>query len=231
MYNGFLPQKPPLQVGLTVKEFLTYCANLRHIPHREISKAVKEVLDKCKIAHFQNRLIRNLSGGYQRRVGIAQAIIHKPELVVLDEPTNGLDPNQIVEIRYLVKEIAEERTVLLSTHILPEVQVICDYIRMIEHGHVVFNGTIDEFNNYLAPATLCVQFANEVDVAELQALEGVKKVEKMEDRRFRVQFSDADEIIHRIVENSVAREWELREIYQEKTSMDAVFAELSKNKE
>lgn len=230
MHNGFLPQKPPLQVDLTVKEFLTYCANLRHIVPREISGAVKEVLGKCKIEHFQNRLIRNLSGGYQQRVGIAQAIIHKPELVVLDEPTNGLDPNQIVEIRYLIKEIAEERTVLLSTHILPEVQVTCDYIRMIEHGHVVFDGTINEFDNYLAPATLCVYFANEVKTEQLQALEGVKKVEIMENGRFRVQFSDADEIIHRIVENSVAQGWELREIYQEKTSMDAVFAELSKSK-
>ena len=88
-------------------------------------------MGRCGISHFQKRLIRNLSGGYQQRVGIAQAIIHNPDFVVLDEPTNGLDPNQIMEVRHLIKEIAEERTVVLSTHILTEVQATCDYIRMM----------------------------------------------------------------------------------------------------
>lgn len=104
------------------------------------------VKEKCGIAHFSKRVLRHLSGGYQQRVGIAQAIIHQPALVVLDEPTNGLDPNQIIEIRHLIKEIARERSVLLSTHILPEVQAACNEIRMIEHGEVVFSGTIEEFN-------------------------------------------------------------------------------------
>ena len=135
---GFLPQQPPLHVDLTVEEYLEYCASLRHIPGKQIHKAVIEVMGKCGISHFQKRLIRNLSGGYQQRVGIAQAIIHKPDFVVLDEPTNGLDPNQIMEIRHLVKEIAEERTVVLSTHILSEVQATCKYIRMIEQGSLVF---------------------------------------------------------------------------------------------
>lgn len=101
---GFLPQQPPLHVDLTVEEYLEYCASLRHIPSKQIHKAVIDVMGKCGISHFQKRLIRNLSGGYQQRVGIAQAIIHKPDFVVLDEPTNGLDPNQIMEIRHLVKE-------------------------------------------------------------------------------------------------------------------------------
>ena len=153
---GFLPQKPPLQPDLNVTEYLEYCADLRHIPGKEVKKAVQEVMEKCGISHFKKRLIRNLSGGYQQRLGIAQAIIHHPEFVVLDEPTNGLDPNQIIEIRHLIKEIAEERTVILSTHILSEVQATCDYIRMIEQGHVVFSGTVDEFDNYIMPNTLLV---------------------------------------------------------------------------
>ena len=110
-------------------------------------------MGRCGISHFAKRVIHNLSGGYQQRVGIAQAIIHNPELVIFDEPTNGLDPNQIVEIRHLIKEIAEERTVILSTHILPEVQATCDYIRMIEQGNMVFSGTVEEFDNYIQPNT------------------------------------------------------------------------------
>ena len=106
-------------------------------------------MGRCGLSHFRKRLVRNLSGGYQQRLGIAQAIIHNPAFVVLDEPTNGLDPNQIVEIRHLIKEIAEERTVILSTHILSEVQATCDYIRMIEEGHVVFAGTVEEFDGIL----------------------------------------------------------------------------------
>ncbi len=229
MYNGFLPQKPPLQVELTVKEYLTYCANLRRIPSKMIPKAVSDAMAQCGIEHFHKRLIRNLSGGYQQRVGIAQAIIHKPELVVLDEPTNGLDPNQIVEVRNLIKEIARERTVLLSTHNLSEVQVVCDYIRMIEHGHVVFAGTVEEFNNYVASNTLSVTFANEVKLEDLQALPKIRSVMPENKHKYRVRFEDENEVIHQIVEKSVINNWELREIFVEKTSMDTVFAELSKN--
>ena len=118
---------------------------------REIRQAVDTAEAKCGITHFKKRLIGNLSGGYQQRVGIAQAIVHNPRFVVLDEPTNGLDPVQIVEVRHLIKEIAAERAVMLSTHILSEVQATCDKIKMIEHGHMIFSGTMEEFNNYVEP--------------------------------------------------------------------------------
>lgn len=137
---GFLPQKPPLHLDLNVDEYLTHCAYLRSVEPKHIKAAVEKAKDKCGIMHFSKRLVRNLSGGYQQRLGIAQAIVHDPKFVVLDEPTNGLDPNQIVEIRNLVKEIAVDRAVMLSTHILPEVQMTCDQIRMIESGHMVFAG-------------------------------------------------------------------------------------------
>lgn len=157
-YIGFLPQKPPLYNDLTVEEFLAFTANIRRIPTGEVAEAIKVVMGRCGLSHFRKRLVRNLSGGYQQRLGIAQAIIHNPAFVVLDEPTNGLDPNQIVEIRHLIKEIAEERTVILSTHILSEVQATCDYIRMIEEGQVVFAGTVEEFDNYIVPNTIFVSF-------------------------------------------------------------------------
>src|SRR5690606_12633389 len=135
--------------------------------------AMEEVMSKVGITHFRKRLIRNLSGGYQQRVGIAQAIIHKPNFVVLDEPTNGLDPNQILEVRNLIREIAEERTVVLSTHILQEVQALCDNIWMINEGDVVFSGTIEEFDNYIMPNTLVVSLIASPPVEELLSIPGV----------------------------------------------------------
>ena len=117
-YIGFLPQQPPLYTDLTVEEYLRNAAHLRLMEKSEVNKAVDVALARCSISHFRNRLIKNLSGGYQQRVGIAQAIVHNPSFVVLDEPTNGLDPNQIVDIRNLIREIAEEHSVLLSLSLI-----------------------------------------------------------------------------------------------------------------
>ena len=225
---GFLPQKPPLHSDLTVEEYLIHCANMRLMPGKEIPRAVRDAMVRCGISHFSKRLIRNLSGGYQQRLGIAQAIIHNPDFVVLDEPTNGLDPNQIVEIRHLIKEIAEERTIILSTHILSEVQATCDYIRMIEEGQLVFAGTVDDFDNYIVPDTLIVTLINAPAPAELKAIEGVIAEEELGGKNYRERFADATDVTERIVETSVAREWRLTGIQVEKSSMDAIFAELSK---
>ena len=229
-FIGFLPQKPPLHTDLTVEEYLRYCAHLRWVPENQVNSAIDETLEKCGLTHFRKRLIRNLSGGYQQRVGIAQAIIHKPVLVVLDEPTNGLDPNQILEIRYLIKEIAEERTVVLSTHILTEVQATCNYIRMVEQGQIVFSGTVNEFDNYLSPNTLRVTLMNPPSTSDLSVLEGVLGVEEIGGNSFRVKFSDARDVVDRIVRASVAHDWHLMEINVEKNSLDSIFAELSHKK-
>lgn len=225
---GFLPQKPPLHPDLTVEEYLIHCANLRMIPDGDIPAAVRKVMGKCGISHFQKRLIRNLSGGYQQRLGIAQAIIHEPDFVVLDEPTNGLDPNQIIEIRHLIKEIAENRTVVLSTHILTEVQATCDHIQMIEEGQLVFAGTVDEFDNYIIPSTLFVTMLEAPPVEELMTIPGVEHVEELGGHNYRVKFTDAHEAIEKIIEKNVTNGWQLVEIRVEKNSMDTIFAELSK---
>ena len=225
---GFLPQKPPLYSDHTVDEFLTFAAEMRLVDPKKIKQAVEMAKERCGIAHFSKRLIRNLSGGYQQRLGIAQAIVHSPKFVVLDEPTNGLDPNQIVEIRHFIKEIAEERTVILSTHILPEVQATCDYIRMIEQGNMVFSGTVEEFDNYIQPNTLVVSLGAAPLVADIQELPGVVRVEELGGPRFRIQFSDVKEAMNSIVEASYTRDWQLMELQQEKSSLDTIFAELSK---
>lgn len=227
---GFLPQRPPLYPDLTVDEYLVYCAKLRLMDLQDIRAAVERAKDKCQIAHFSKRLIRNLSGGYQQRVGIAQAIVHNPMFVVLDEPTNGLDPNQIVEIRHLIKEIAEDRAVMLSTHILSEVQATCDEIKMIEHGEMVFSGTLRDFNNYMAPSTFVMTLENPPAMEELQAIPGVTEVESLTDTRIRVHFEGEKDITGRMTEMSVARGWRMSEIVLERDSLDTVFAQLSGKK-
>lgn len=225
---GFLPQKPPLHSDLTVEEYLTYSANLRRIPDSKVPESVGRVLSDCGLTQFRKRLIKNLSGGYQQRVGIAQAIIHNPELVVLDEPTNGLDPNQIVEIRNLIREIAKERTVILSTHILPEVQAMCDNIRMIESGKLVFSGSVEEFDNYIIPDTIFATLLDTPSPEELKRVEGIISAESIGGADYRLKFSDSQEAIERVVEASVKNGWRLREIRLERSSLDTIFAELSK---
>lgn len=225
---GFLPQKPPLHTDLTVEEYLTYCARLRQIARAEEGKVVDEVLARCGISHFRKRLIHNLSGGYQQRVGIAQAIIHRPDFVVLDEPTNGLDPNQILDIRRLIQDIAKERTVILSTHILREVHAICDYLLMIEQGKLVFSGTVDQFDNYIVPSTIFLQLADAPAPEVLMQVEGVTGVEELGGQRFRISFEEAEGVLERLIEASSRNRWRLMEIRPEKSSLDDIFAALSK---
>ena len=224
---GFLPQKPPLYGDLTVDEYLVYCANLRLMDKSAVRQAVDKAKERCGITHFSNRLIRNLSGGYQQRVGIAQAIVHNPKFVVLDEPTNGLDPNQILEIRELIKEIAKDHSILLSTHILSEVQATCEYIRMIEHGNVVFTGTMDEFNNYIKPDSFIVYMDKKVSTEELTAIEGINKVETLENNKYRFHFEGGRETMQRLLQTGVEKGWGISEMTLEKSSLDEVFAQLS----
>ena len=224
---GFLPQKPPLHPDLTVDEYLVHCAVLRRMPSNEIRKAVDYAKERCAIGHFSNRLIKNLSGGYQQRVGIAQAIVHNPEFVVMDEPTNGLDPNQILEIRSLIKEIATDHAVLLSTHILSEVQATCKEIRMIEHGNMVFSGTMEEFDNYVVPNSLNVTLGNPPSMEELAKIPNVLNIDQTGPGMFRIRFTGDDSISEKIVTESVKGDWRLREITMERCSLDVIFAQLS----
>ena len=225
---GFLPQKPPLYPDHTVDEYLTFAAEMRLMDPKKIKQAVEIAKERCSIAHFSKRLIRNLSGGYQQRLGIAQAIVHNPKFVVLDEPTNGLDPNQITEVRHLIKEIAEERSVLLSTHILSEVQATCRNIKMIENGQMIFSGSIEEFDNYIQPNTLLV----ELDTPPMECdllLPGISKVETLSERRFRLRYDGDQDTAKRVAEVCVTRGWGLIELVIEKSSLDAIFAQLSKS--
>lgn len=225
---GFLPQKAPLHLELTVDEYLTHCAFMRSVPADEIKEAVETAKAKCGISHFSRRLLSNLSGGYQQRVGIAQAIIHRPKLVVLDEPTNGLDPNQIIEVRKLIREIAEERSVILSTHILSEVQATCNNIIMIEQGKIVFSDTLFAFDNYIKPDSLIASFDVLPSSEQLSGIKNVESVEVLNSEEVRIHFSAETDITKEIIKKSIHEGWPIKEIYLEKSSLDGVFAQLSK---
>lgn len=224
---GFLPQNPPLYMDLTVDEYLTHCAWLRLIERHKIKAALDDAKERCGITHFSKRLIKNLSGGYRQRVGIAQAIIHRPKLVVLDEPTNGLDPNQIVEVRALIKEIAAHRSVIFSSHILSEVQLLCSNITMIEGGKIVFADTMDAFNNYVEPHSVILHMGNPPPADKFMQIRGVTKVDFLTERQIRLFFNGDQEITQRIIESSVQYHWQLKEISLDKSSIDEIFAQLS----
>jgi len=227
---GFLPQHPPLLPELTVEEYLIHTANLRLMPTESIPAALDKVLAKCNITHFRKRLLKNLSGGYQQRVGIAQAIIHEPDFVVLDEPTNGLDPNQILDVRHLIREIAKERTVVLSTHILQEVQALCDHIWMIHEGRMVFSGSMEEFDSQVAPNSVMVSMISPPSIELLQSLPGVLDVEPIGHIKFRIRSANVQELTQLLVESSVQEKWNLIEIFSEKSSLETVFSEMTKRK-
>ncbi|MCK5917639.1 MAG: ABC transporter ATP-binding protein [Cocleimonas sp.] len=145
---GYLPETPPLYRDMRVLEYLRYCARLHDISKSDLDHAVNNVLQRCGLEEMRQRLIGNLSKGYQQRVGIAQAIIHEPAVIILDEPTVGLDPIQIQEIRGLIKTLAQDHSVILSTHILQEVEAICDRVHIIKKGKTVFIDTLDALKNY-----------------------------------------------------------------------------------
>jgi len=226
-YIGFLPQIPPLYMDLTVDEYLRYCAALRRIPHNKVEGAIAEARERCGLTHFSHRLLKNLSGGYRQRVGIAQAIVHRPRLVVLDEPTNGLDPNQIVEVRALIRDIAAERAVIFSSHVLSEVQLLCKEIKMIENGRIVFSDTMEAFNNYVEPHSVLMYMENPPAQEELMQVPGVTKVEFLNERRLRVFFTGDKDIAERLITTSVQNGWRLVEINLDKTAIDEIFQQLS----
>ena len=224
---GFLPQQPPLYPDLSIDEYLTYCAELRMIPQNKIKGAVRDVKERCGIAHFSNRLIRNLSGGYKQRVGIAQAIIHQPKLVVMDEPTNGLDPNQLIEVRKLIKEIALDHVVLISSHILSEIHLMCKDVVMIEGGRIVFSDSMNAFNDYIQPHSLVIRMERPPTLTELLMIKGVTKAEFLTDRQARVYFDGDEEVAERLIAASIQHDWKLRELTLDKGLLDDIFKQLS----
>ena len=223
---GFLPENPPLYSDLTVDEYLSYTGRLRKLSGSELPEALQNCKRRCGLEDAGNRLIRNLSKGYQQRVGIAQAIIHSPSVVILDEPTSGLDPIQILEIRDLIRELGEDHSVILSTHILPEVQTVCDRVIIIHQGQLVLNKAIDELQSDTI-RSLLVAFHHPPELERLLKIEHIEQVEAIDEHRFRIWKSDEHDIAGSLIQFSVAEGWGLYELIPERQTLEETFVQLT----
>lgn len=174
---GYLPENNPLYLDMYVKEYLTFVGNIYKVPN--LKERVDEMIEKVGLEVEKNKKIGQLSKGYRQRVGLAQAIIHDPEVLILDEPTSGLDPNQLLEIRSLIKSIGKEKTVMLSTHIMQEVEAICDRIVIINKGEIVADNTAKDLQSEGGNLTVYAEFEGEVTKSMLKKIEGVGKIERV----------------------------------------------------
>ncbi len=224
---GYLPEQPPLYREMIVEEYLQFCAKLHRIARHEVVQAVNTAIEQCGLKNVRRRLIGNLSKGYQQRVGIAQAIIHTPTVVILDEPTIGLDPNQIRNIRALIRHLGEERSVILSTHILQEVQAVCSHVQIINHGQLILNDTISGLLTQMQTTHLQVALRHPPDVEVLKQIQGIEDVEVQKDNRFRIQHVSDNNPAEILVEKAVANRWGLYELSPEHRSLEQVFVDLT----
>ena len=227
---GYLPEFPPLYEEFLVASYLDHVARLKSIPSKKRKEAVDIAMEKCGLVDVRGRLIANLSRGYKQRVGLAQALVHDPAVLILDEPTVGLDPNQIREIRELIKNLKGDHTVILSTHILPEVSIVCDRIAIIHQGKIVAVDTYDNLSSKLSQKNrIIVHVKKKTDVVkeELQKLKGVKKVEESGALFYIESDINNEDIREKISELVVTKGWGLLELKPEKMSLEDIFTRLT----
>ncbi len=225
---GFLPEQPPVYPDLTVDEYLRHCAHLRRIPNSELAEAVAESKSRCGLEEVGKRLIGNLSKGYQQRVGIAQAIIHSPAVIILDEPTSGLDPIQIKEIRDLMRELGQDHSVILSTHILSEVQSLCDRVLIINQGKLVLDQEINRLQN-IEQGLFGIELtlANPPMIEDLLKLEGIKAVDSVTDQTFRLEFEENLDATDTLLDAIVKHEWKLLRLNPLGDSVETMFMQMT----
>ncbi len=229
---GYLPETPPLYKELTVDEMLSLAARIHGVARGKVKRAVDHVKERTGLTEMGKRLCENLSTGYQQRVGIAQAIIHSPMVVVLDEPTRGLDPIQIKDIRALIKELGGEHSVILSTHILPEVEMVCDHVQIIHQGQLVFSGEIDALKKSRESDCLMVGLRRAPARDALLALPGVAEVSEA-GSLLRVRFAgqSGDAVAESLVQASVDNDWGLYQVAPDVASLEDVFLQLTQMEE
>jgi ABC-2 type transport system ATP-binding protein len=234
---GYLPEAPPLYPEMSVEDYLNFVARLKNVPSADIKTRTEQVMERCAVADAKSKLISKLSKGYRQRVGLAQAIIHNPDVLILDEPTSGLDPKQINETRELIKNLSGEHTIVLSTHILPEVEAVCQKVIIIDRGRLV---ATDSVENLKARAGVggAVQVQVETDgaadaLAVKQELEKVPGVSKVIDRTapgrmvFEVENSDGRNVRGDLARAVVHAGWNLLELKSTTASLEEVFLQLT----
>ncbi|MGK5088848.1 ATP-binding cassette domain-containing protein [Bdellovibrionota bacterium FG-2] len=227
---GYLPETPPVYPEMQVEDYLRFAAQLHQVPSAGLGKAVDTSLEKTGLGDVRKRLIGNLSKGFRQRVGLAQALIHNPKILILDEPTVGLDPKQIIEIRELIKSLAGDHTVILSSHILPEVTATCQRIIVINQGKIVAEDSLEHLVGRLHKGsfyTLLVKNPAEKGLAALRGLSGIKTVSQA-GSKFTVELAPGvSEIRDQIVETAVATGMGVLEFSMEKISLEEIFLQLT----
>lgn len=230
---GYLPENNPLYLEMPVLDYLAFVADVQGVAKGDIPGRVRSVVASCGLNKEKHKKIQELSKGYRQRVGLAQALIHDPEILVLDEPTTGLDPNQIVEIRNLIREVGKEKTVLLSTHILPEVEATCDRILIIKDGKIVADGTAQSLKNRSEGRfTFRVMIKGEGDIAtQLRSIEGVTGVEYLPEDPQRAIITTNEDLLfrERLFRFCVEKNHLLLEMIPETQSLEDIFRDLTLN--
>lgn len=232
---GYLPESAALYPEMRVHEYLAYRARLEGVSGSEVKRRVGEAIENCLLQEVAKRKVENLSKGFRQRTALAGALVHQPPVLILDEPTVGLDPMQIIKIRETIRSLGRERAVLLSTHILPEVDAVCDRVLIIDRGRIVAQGTASELRSRLAGSPIVrASFAGRVDAGELAGLPGVISVsQESDDDETRVRLECATDADPReeIFRTAVARGWTLRELARERLSLEDVFVRLTRHED
>lgn len=234
---GYLPEMPPLYFDMTVLEYMNFVADLKKIPKDKKKSMVAEVMEMVKITDMKNRLIKNLSKGYRQRVGLAQAILGYPEVIILDEPTVGLDPKQIIEIRDLIKSLKEKHTVILSSHILSEVSAVCDYVLIISHGKLVASDTPENLGKLAEGSNtlnLIVKGEKDKICTALGQIEGVKNVtatDAKEEHAWNVTVStnEDSDVREEVFFKMADAKCPILEMQSKKVSLEEIFLELTED--
>lgn len=234
---GYLPEQPPLYFDMTVLEYLKFVADLKKIPKEKKESMIEEIMELVKINDMRNRLIKNLSKGYRQRVGLAQAILGYPEVIILDEPTVGLDPKQIIEIRTLIKNLKKRHTVILSSHILSEVSAICDYVLIISHGKLVASDTPDNLSKLAIGSdnlTMIIKGSKTDIKSGFEELEGIKELEfeldsQQDAWKVKISSDDTEDIREKIFYKMAEKKCPILEMQLKKVSLEEIFLELTEN--
>ncbi len=223
---GYLPEVPPLYPEMVVTDYLAFAAEIRGVPRSRRRAAVDAAVERCGLGEVRKRLVGNLSKGYRQRVGLAQAVIHDPEILILDEPTVGLDPTQVIEIRSIVRDIGRERTVILSSHILPEVQATCQRVVIINRGSVVAEGDIETLLSRGGRSIVVRLRRPPAGAGELARLDGVEEAVSLGEDRWRLVVEPDPETRERLVRELATGPWGLLEVMPEMTTLEEVFREV-----
>jgi ABC-2 type transport system ATP-binding protein len=222
---GYLPENNPLYLDMYVKEFLEFIAGIHKIDNKK--ERISEMIELTGLQNEQHKKIGALSKGYRQRVGLAQAMIHNPEVLILDEPTTGLDPNQIVEIRNLIKTIGKEKTVMLSTHIMQEVDAICDRAIIINKGEIVADEKVSQLRSLQQSVSLEVEFENSIEISILKQLKHSKKIQNLGGNKFKI-ITDGTDIRADISKLALEQNNIIISLNKESASLESVFQDLTK---